>query len=202
MKRLEMVFRFAVASALCVAPLAVLGCSGGADGDVKHATVQVGTMPQGADWAGVYYSELYGYLHLVQDGNSVSGRWLRPTKNMCGEVHGEITGDVIKFSWIEHTIGAVGPNSQHQGHGYFKYKRPNGDNVDDTIVGEVGRGQSDAGDPWDAVKQRNMPADPKSIQCGGGAGDLGGGDWDHENKEQGAPEAPKSPSAPTTIPQP
>ena len=198
MKRLEMVFRFAVVSALCAVPLANVGCNGGEGGDAKHATVAVGTMPQGAEWAGVYYSELYGYLHLVQDGSGVSGRWLRPTKNMCGEVHGTIEGDVIKFSWIEHTIGAVGPNSKHAGKGYFKYKRPAGDNVDDTIVGEVGRGQNEVGDPWDAVKQRNVNPDPKSIQCGGGAGDLGGGDWDKENKEQGTPEPPKSPS----IPQP
>jgi hypothetical protein len=199
MKRVDMVWKLALAAALCAAPIGVLGCTGGEGGDARHANVSPGTMPQGADWSGVYYSELYGFLHLVQDGTSVSGRWIRPTKNKCGEVHGTITGDVIKFSWKEHTIGAVGPNSASAGRGYFKYKRPQGDNVDDTIVGEIGKGQDEVGDPWDAIKQRNMPPDPKSIQCSGGAGDLGGGDWDKENKEQGAPEAPKPPPS---IPQP
>ena len=29
--------------------------------------------------------------------------------------------------------------------------------------------------------------------AGAGAGDVGGGDWDSDNKEQGTPEAPASP---------
>jgi hypothetical protein len=198
MKGLESLKRFAVLSALCALPLAMGGCGDGSGGDAKHATVTVGTMPQGAEWAGVYYSELYGYLHLVSDGGGVNGRWLRPTKNKCGEVKGTVDGDVLKFTWTEHVVGAVGPNSSSTGHGYFKYKRPEGDNVDDTIVGEVGKGSDEVGVPWDAVKQRNVVPDPKSIACGGGAVDLGGGDWDKSNAQPGTPEPPKSPS----IPQP
>jgi hypothetical protein len=201
MNGLGMVKRFVVLSALCALPFTVGGCGDGTGGDAKHATVTAGTMPQGADWAGVYYSELYGYLHLVTSGNSVSGRWLRPTKNKCGEVHGEVNGDLLKFSWTENVVGAVGPNTSSKGRGYFKYKRPEGDNVDDTIVGEIGKGEDEVGNPWDAIKQRNVKPDPKGIQCGGGAGDLGGGDWDKGNGESGTPEAPKPPSSPS-IPQP
>src|SRR5215471_1702140 len=98
MKRLEKVWSLALTAALFAAPLALLGCPGGDGGDAKHANVTPGTMPAGADWSGVYYSELYGFLHLVQDGTAISGKWLRPTKNKCGEVHGTINGDVIKFS--------------------------------------------------------------------------------------------------------
>lgn len=149
-------------------------------------------MPDGADWTGVYYSELYGYLHLVQEGNALEGRWIRPVKDRWGEMHGNATGDIARFSWSEHTIGAVGPNATKSGKGYFKYKRPPGDNVDDTIVGERGSSQDEVGEPWEAIKQRNVQPDLKSIG-GTNAGDIGGGDWDSKNEEPGAPEAPASP---------
>src|SRR5688572_15928800 len=97
----------AAAGALVFAP-AALGCSSGLSG--KTANVQAGDMPDGADWTGVYYSELYGYLHVVQEGNSVDGRWIRPVKDRWGELHGTATGDLLKFTWTEYTVGAVGPN--------------------------------------------------------------------------------------------
>lgn len=185
-------FTIVALAVLATAPLA-MGC--GSTPTSKTANVQAGDMPDGADWSGVYYSELYGYLHVVQDGNAVSGKWLRPVKDRWGELNGTATGDLIKFSWKEHTIGSVGPNSTRTGKGYFKYKRPDGDNVDDTIVGQIGVGADETGEPWDAVKQRNVNPDLKSIG-GTGAGDVGGGDWDSENKEQGTPEAPKAPAEP------
>ena len=43
-----------------------------------------------------------------------------------------------------------------------------------------------------AIKQRNIPPDLNSI-AGSGAMDLGGGDWDTDNKEKGKSEPPKSP---------
>jgi hypothetical protein len=184
----------ACASALIVTIPVVSGCGpGGAE--PKTANVQAGDMPEGGDWNGVYYSELYGYLHLVQDGNAISGKWIRPHKDRWGEVHGQATGDLIRFEWKEYTVGLVGPNSSRNGRGYFKYVRPQGDNVDDEIKGEIGRGQDEAGDEWLAVKQRNVKPDLASIG-GTGSGDIGGGDWDGENKEEGKPEAPQPPPPP------
>jgi len=180
--------------ALLVAPLYATGCSGGGGG-AKTANVTPGDMPSGADWTGVYYSELYGYLHVVQEGDTVEGKWIRPHKDRWGDLHGTATGDVIHFSWKEYTIGAVGPNSAKAGKGYFKYKRPPGANVDDTIAGEIGRDQDETGEPWDAVKQRNVKPDLNSIG-GSGASDIGGGDWDNDNQEKGSPEPPASPPEP------
>src|SRR5262245_25205942 len=111
-----------VTAALCLTPLSVAACSGGSS--ARSAKVQPGDMPDGAEWTGVYYSELYGFLHVIQQGNTVSGKWLRPVKDRWGELHGEATGDIIRFSWKEHKVGVVGPNSQREGKGYFKYKRP------------------------------------------------------------------------------
>ncbi|MEO7331783.1 MAG: hypothetical protein ABI193_24620 [Minicystis sp.] len=181
------------AGALLAAPLSATGCSD--TPTARMAKVSAGDMPQGADWNGVYFSELYGYLHLVQDGNTITGKWQRPHKDRWGEVKGTATGDLVHFMWKEYTVGSVGPNSAKSGKGYLKYKRPAGENVDDSVVGEIGRGEDEVGEPWEAVKQRNIKADLSSIG-GTGSGDIGGGDWDGDNKEKGAPEAPKSPPAP------
>jgi hypothetical protein len=181
------------AGALLVAPLAATGCGGG--GEAKVATVSAGEMPSGAKWTGVYFSELYGYLHVVQDGNKIVGKWIRPSKDRWGELKGDVTGDVLKFSWTEHTVGAVGPAAKKAGRGYFKYKRPAGDNVDDTVTGEIGPDKDEVGDPWEAIKQRHTVPDLASIG-GTGAQDIGGGDWDSDNKEKGKAEPPKSPPAP------
>lgn len=178
------------AGALAIAPLAVGGCGG--SGSVKAAKVEAGDMPSGAEWRGVYYSQLYGYFHIVTEGDKVHGKWTRPNKDKWGEMHGTVQGNVIHFSWTEYTVGAVGPNSSRSGRGYLKYTRPEGDNVDDRVDGEMGRGEDETGEPVDGVKQRNMPPDLDSIG-GTGATDIGGGDWDSENKEGGASEAPAPP---------
>ncbi len=182
------------ASALVLTVPVISSCGPSGSG-AKTANVQAGDLPEGGDWTGVWYSELYGYLHLVQDGTAISGKWIRTHKDRWGEINGQVTGDLMKFEWKEHTIGLVGPNATKTGKGFFKYKRPEGDNVDDLIAGEIGRGADELGDPWEAIKQRNVKPDLASIG-GTGAGDVGGGDWDGENKEQGSPEAPQPPPAP------
>lgn len=189
MMALRRLWTAAALGALLAAPLA--GCSN--TPDAKLANVKSGDLPSGAKWDGVYFSELYGFLHIVNKGSShIKGRWERPHKDKWGEVDGEVTGDVLKFSWSEYTRGLVGPNAKRSGKGYFKYKRPEGNNVDDQIVGEIGTGEDEVGEPWDAIKQRNIPPDLDSI-AGTGASDVGGGDWDSDNKEKGKSEAPKSP---------
>lgn len=182
---------FATAAALAVAALALPACSGGA-ASVKTANVTPADMPEGADWTGVYFNQLYGYFHLVQEGKTISGKWIRPQRDKWGELHGEATGNVVKFTWTEYVVGGVGPNSQKDGKGYFVYSRPEGDNVDDRLDGEMGRGQDEVGEKVDLVKQRNVMPDLASIG-GTGAGDISGGDWDQEGKESGTPEAPAPP---------
>jgi hypothetical protein len=189
MTALRRLWTAAALGALLAAPLA--GCGNNPEGKVAH--VQSGDLPSGAKWDGVYFSELYGHLHLVAKGSAhVKGKWERPHKDRWGEIEGESTGDVLHFTWTEHTRGLVGPNSSKTGKGYFKYKRPEGNNVDDQIAGEIGTGDDEVGDPWEAVKQRNLPPDPDSI-VGSGASDVGGGDWDSDSKEKGKPEGPSSP---------
>lgn len=188
MRRLWMIV---AASALVVAPIATTGCSGGPPAP-KTANVQAGDMPAGQSWKGVFFSELYGYLHLVQEGDTITGKWQRPNKDKWGELKGKATGDVVHFEWNEYVTGLVGPNAKKTGRGYFKFKPAAEANGEPSIVGEIGRDQDEVGEPWEAIRQKNIEPDLASIG-GTGSSDVGGGDWDSENKEKGSAEPPASP---------
>lgn len=160
----------------------------------KVADVKPGPMPDGATWTGVYYSPLFGELHLVQEGNQVTGRWNRPVKDRWGSVDGTVSGNLLKFKWREIPYGLVTAQSEKHGKGYFVYSRPPGENVDDVFKGEVGRNDDEVGQVWEAIKQRNVKPDIASIG-NASAEDVGGGDWDSGNREKGTPEKPKPPSS-------
>jgi hypothetical protein len=123
----------------------------------------------------------------------VEGRWQRPRKGQWGKLTGNVDGNLLRFDWEEYVDGLVGPNSKKIGKGYLVYRRPEGDNVDDVIEGELGRGDDEVGIPWEAIKQRNVKTNLKSIG-GVGSGDVGGGDWDSGNTEgDGDVEGPSEP---------
>jgi hypothetical protein len=187
----SIVCKLLVLAVACLAMVAV-GCNGG-KGSAKTANVKAGTMPADATWTGVYYNPLYGWLHVVEQGDLVHGKWTRPRKDRWGELHGKADGNLLRFDWTEHEIGVVGPRSKKKGKGYFVYTRPEGDNTDDRIDGEIGTGQDEVGlPPWDGVKQRNQKPDLESIG-GSGTIDVGGGDWDESSSEEGEPEPPAEP---------
>lgn len=131
--------------------------------DVKHANVKAGSMPAGGDWAGVYYSQLYGYLHIVAGGAAVNGAWRTTAGDSYGELHGETDGDLLRFQWVERRIGAVGADANRQGNGYFRYAIPKEGEAHE-IIGEWGLGDSNAGNAWKAVKQKNMQPNPASVK--------------------------------------
>jgi hypothetical protein len=175
---------------LCLAVL-TLGCGPGKKPG-KTANVTAGSMPADAEWTGVYYSPLFGYLHLEGDGSLINGKWQRPRKGEWGTLKGNADGNLMRFDWEEYVDGLVGPNAKKSGKGYFVYIRPEGDNVDDQLKGEVGRGDDEVGIGWEAIKQRDVKPDLDSIG-GSGSGDVGGGDWDSGNSEEGDPESPSEP---------
>jgi hypothetical protein len=186
---------FLAAGALALTSLSLVatttGCGDGKP-PAKTAKVQAADMPDGAEWSGVYYSELYGHLHVIQEGTAITAKWMRPQRDRWGELHGTAVGDLVRFEWTERVVGRVGPGAQRTGRGYFKYSRPQGDNVDDRIDGEIGVGSDETGEAWDGVKQRNITPDLASIG-GSDSGDVGGGDWDSANQEPGTPEEPAPP---------
>jgi len=171
-----------LATALCLSAAAFLpacdsgGSSSSTGGGKTAANIKPGEMPVGASWSGVYFNPLYGNLHLVEAGSSVSGKWQRTDKSAWGELNGPLTGNVFHFEWTEHKVGLVGPSSTSKGKGYFVYKHPPGDNVDDNLTGEWGLNGDETGNAWDCVKQRHVTPDLKSI---GGVAEPGGPskDW-------------------------
>ena len=176
---------------LVVTPLAfgVAACGPGKD-DVKTAEVKAGKMPEGGDWAGVYYSPLYGYLHVMADGDSINGAWRTAAGDAYGEMSGKTDGNLLRYEWKERKIGAVGADALKTGKGYFVYSIPK-EGESHEIHGEWGLGQSDAGNTWEAVKQKNMPPDLKAVQPDEYEGRVSGGGWDTgegEGKEGGGGE--------------
>jgi len=153
-----------------------LTACGGEKKEPKVANVTPGEMPQGATWNGVYFNPQFGNLHLVETGGSIQGRWKKTDESAWGELNGPVSGNVVHFEWTEHKHGMVGTTGTTKGKGYFVYKRPSGDDVDDTLDGEWGLIDKEVGNEWDCIKQRRVTPDLKSI---GGAAETGGPskDW-------------------------
>ena len=158
---------------------ALVACKGGKS--ANSADKLSHEMPEGAEWKGVYYSQIYGNLHVVDDGGSIKGNWRTAAGEAFGELNGKADGNVLHYEWAEHRIGMVGPSADRKGKGYFVYTRPNRTAKDpDEIHGQWGLGENESGNKWDAIKQTNMEPDPKSVmpdEVERGAGVSGGG-WD------------------------
>lgn len=191
-------FRRHLSRVACVGGLSValaaslsVGC-GGPPPEPTHAQVKAGDLPPGADWTGVFYSPVYGHLHIVKEGTSVSGKWRTAAGDKWGELHGEATGDLLKFDWVEHKIGLVGPGSTSEGRGYFKYIVPEGENTNHEIHGEFGLGRSEVGQKWEAVRQRNMLPDPNSVAPDETEKVNVPDEWDSPNKTPPPPKGDKS----------
>jgi len=165
----------AFAAALAAAPCVACGSEEG-----KTATVKAGDMPDGQAWSGVYFHPVFGNLNLVEDGNSVVGKWQRTDKSAWGQLSGTKVGNVMHFQWTEHKYGLVGPSASVKGKGYFVYK-VGADGIP-ALKGEYGLGDDEVGSQWDCVKQMQgkepVPPDLNSISGetpGGSADDNGAG---------------------------
>ena len=159
--------------------LSLSACGGGSD--VKHASVKAGEMPAGGEWQGVYYSPVYGYLHVLADGKTAQGAWRTGGGDAYGELQGEIDGNVMRYTWTQHKIGMVGAEANSNGHGYFVYSIPK-QGESHKISGEWGLGESDAGNSWDAVKQTNMQPNLDSVKPDEIEGKVNAGGWDDDGK--------------------
>ena len=193
-KSAAMLGRRIVHAALSLAltlPLALpLAACGPGQGEVKKAQLKPGSLPEGGEWNGVYYSTTFGYLHLVSDNKSASGAWRTTAGDAWGEMAGEAEGNLLRFEWTERKIGAIGADSTKKGHGYFRYTIPK-PGEPHKLIGEWGLGESDAGNPWDAVKQTRMEPKPESVKPDEIEGRTNVRGWD---EEEGGEEKPKDSS--------
>jgi hypothetical protein len=164
--------KFRIASLLAPAALLfaavtiVPGC-GNSNPAPKLANVKAGAMPEGESWSGVYFHTLYGYLHLVDEGDNILARWRRADQSSWGELIGKRDGDLVRFDWVEHKVGLVGQAAESKGKGYFRYT--SGENNIAELKGQFGLDGDEVGAEWNCKKQQRMTPDPKSI-----TGDTGG----------------------------
>ncbi|MFC1641268.1 hypothetical protein ACFL5O_01070 [Myxococcota bacterium] len=162
--------------------LGITGCGG--QEKVLRANVRAGEMPEGSDYAGVYYDPYFGNLHLVRSGDTVKGKWRSDSGDAWGELEGEIKGNLLRYQWTQHKIGMVGPSALTKGRGYFVYKQASNEGDPDYIRGERGTGDSDVGQKWKGIKQHNVQPNPGSITPDEYEAQGVGGDWDsHEYKK-------------------
>lgn len=151
-----------VALGLFTAPALLLGATGcGEKQDAKSAKIAQGPMPEGETWTGVYFHPVYGYLHLQEEGSNVVGRWKRADQSKWGELSGTQAGNVLHYTWKEHTIGMIGASSTTHGKGYFQYKMDKEGRPE--LDGQFGLNDDETGSDWHNVKQARMPVDIKSI---------------------------------------
>lgn len=143
-----------VAGVLGVA-LLTTGC-GPTTPKTRMANVAAGSMPAGGTFKGVWFSEAFGELHLVPEGSNIIGKWKDKTHGKWGTMSGTVSGDLMKFRWEEHKIGAIGPGSTVKGRGYFKYVAGD-EGTMPRLKGEWGFQESEVGGgTWDMgqVQQR------------------------------------------------
>jgi hypothetical protein len=183
--------------AFCVPSISACSSS---QSQVKTADhIKAGSMPAEGDWQGVYYDQLYGYLHITASGNAIQGAWETTAGDKWGELYGEADGDLLKYTWKEHTKGVVGPAATSEGKGYFRYTIPK-PGEPHVIVGEWGLNENEVGHKWEALQQLNMEPDPKSVRpdeleshvgavgFDGAKGDsniLGGSDEEKKEEDKG-----------------
>lgn len=131
--------------------------------EAKSANVKQGPMPEGESWTGVYFHPVYGYLHLVEEGANVVGRWKRADQSKWGEMSGTRAGNVLHYTWKEHNLGgmSVGAAAHSKGKGYFVYKLDNENRP--FLEGQFGLDDSEVGSDWRNMKQPRMTPDIKSI---------------------------------------
>jgi hypothetical protein len=144
---------------------ALPACGGGED--AKSAKVTAGEMPAGESWTGVYYHQVYGYLHMQEQDSNVVARWKRTDQSAWGELSGTKSGNVLHYTWKEHKYGLPGPAGESKGKGYFVYKLGKEGGIAE-LDGQFGLNNDETGSEWHCVKQQRMAPDLKSI-----SGDTG-----------------------------
>jgi hypothetical protein len=154
----------AALSLSAVLAVGTIGCGGKKEPQtVADLDIKPGAMPDGGEWRGVYYNQLYGMLHITESGGAVQGAWRTEAGDKWGELYGEVEGDLLRYSWKEHKIGIVGPSATSEGKGFFQYTVPD-PTQPHIIKGQWGLGEVEVGHTWEALKQLNQEPDPKSVR--------------------------------------
>lgn len=117
------------------------------------------SMPQGASFGGLWYSEQFEHMYLHQDGNRVEGVY---AYGAGGKLEGEVQGNLLLFEW--HEPGDRAELRQEQGgKGFLQLVERDGKWE---LVGEWGY-DDDRRDQgiWEAEFQREpRDGDPRTLE--------------------------------------
>lgn len=180
----------AAASVICTS------CGGGA----KAPTLTSSPMPEGEVWTGVYFNQVYGMAHILEHDGKIWGRYKWQNQSHWGEISGTVDGNVAHFTWTEYVVGPVAPGQEKTGHGYWVYAL-NADKIG-SLTGQFGYGEDEVGQGnWNALKQKNIPANPDSIKADVASDVPATGDsWDKGGN--GGATDPTAPAPTTPAPAP
>lgn len=78
--------------------VALAACSGNRNGAQMNTQIQQGPMPDGGNWAGVWFSN-WGEMTIETDGSSIVGQFCDEENNRYGRLEGTVRGDVIRLHW-------------------------------------------------------------------------------------------------------
>lgn len=133
--------------------LALGACSG------AQGVPSADSMPDGASYSGLWYSEQFEHMYLHQDGDRVEGVY---TYGGGGLIEGEIDGNLLLFSWEEPGSRQTATRDM-DGQGYFQLLAA-GDQIE--LSGEWGYNDDRRGaGPWEAEFIRELEDDdPLTIE--------------------------------------
>ncbi len=120
----------------------------------RVAQVTQGTLPAGESFSGVWYNSFRGELHLIQTGNKVEGGWNSKENGRWGKLQGEVSGDVVRYTFEEYKTGMIGPGAKSKGKGYFKFA-PGEPPNEPSLKGEYGFLENEAGNEWVAGRMKD-----------------------------------------------
>lgn len=161
--------------------LAVAGCGGGT------TALKVTPMPDGADYTGVYFSQQYGEMHLIQNGAAVHGEYKKDERE--GTFEGEVEGNTLRFEWVEMKAMVSNRPTETRGRGYFQYF-VDASNDDHVIRGRWGLGDDDStGGEWTAYKMKGRTPE-RGFARGAASGGESGSDDEGSSDSSGGEESP------------
>jgi hypothetical protein len=99
---------------LLVTLLALVACG------PATANINVGPMPEGGTFHGVWQSTQYGRMHLCQSQDVVVGEYTKDERH--GHLQGRVTGNTLRFEWTDSREMVVGVPNVTSGRGYFQFQ--------------------------------------------------------------------------------
>lgn len=93
--------------------LVAASCSG-SGGNRMNTEINRGPMPEGGQWAGIWFTN-WGEMTVSIQGSSVVGEFCQEERNRFGRLEGTTQGNVMSFHWITTDVTMAGASRQTEG---------------------------------------------------------------------------------------